>query len=1029
MSDKQIKVNKVLGVEPRLGILNRAQIVSSLFIVGFVYLIVGFLQLGMSVFLIASGSLVLGWLILVGESPHEFMDLFLNPPGDDWCNGDLLYHPEKKRIPPTITQSQSGKKLVFVPFQNYLHMNGIFTIKKGKQKASGYFLKNGKKCRVIWGIKSSGFHDLHSDENAASIAKAISSGIKEIPPGENLRICWSKFAEQTERIQQLEDLISNVDSSSIAILLKNELGNIKKLTKRGIRQKISKTIFCTWTTAEDVNITRGDPLGNFLLIGALWAKKFINWVTGNKKLLDRKKTADLLDLAFNKSYHEWMTILSNRIGWQVSSMDAKECFDFIYRKFNDCGYDRPTLAQEWTLNVDGVEIEYTELITRPEDLTTVLIEGKNGIDSTPQHKGRTDTVYLPGRGQLVGVLTLKEKPSGWSDVSEQIQWLWSILRDEKVRDTEAIVEISSANQFWVRHSLSQLAKVSHTKRKKSLEKGRGGSAEGIVDGSSSLEASTKIYTGDVAICTATAFLIYRKNHFELTRDCLDLARSFRQGKLIREDKIAWKIWLELLPITINNLLQKSSTLADRRLVYHSGEVPGLMPSLIPSDLDSNGIELIATGGKPIYLDLLNDIVKRILVVGEPGSGKTAVAWRFIIEAIAKRTPTVAIDFSFGKNNSFEYVSQILGEDAAYIDLSKTASNLLQPPDLTKYPLNERASRMIPWIVRTKATLNAIVTWGETNSTLTQRAVALIGKSLAIFLDNDDIIRRYNDAFDKGYKSKSWRQMPVIKDWLKFVNVPDLNLKNPSQTDKNAINLIHTQVSAFLTTPVGKLISRPSSIPPEPLVKFFNFSEIGNKKEEYVVANVAISACLRNILSNSRSLLIGDEIEALLKKEGFGEAVASLCSMGRKNGANVVLMTHGIKCFYSNGIGEEILDTITHKMIGKVTADCANFLINKWSIDPKYISQNVTEQYSGKNANYTNWLILNGGKAWQTKCYLSSMVIGAIANDISEAIYREAIRAKYPRTFKGEMLALKEFSNNREQGTGNREQGRDRILVK
>ena len=67
---------------------------------------------------------------------------------------------------------------------------------------------------------------------------------------------------------------------------------------------------------------------------------------------------------------------------------------------------------------DG-QIELREIIAETDDIKTVLIQGHNGVDSTPQHKGSTDTVYLPGRYQLAGILALEKKPPGWHGVLDQ----------------------------------------------------------------------------------------------------------------------------------------------------------------------------------------------------------------------------------------------------------------------------------------------------------------------------------------------------------------------------------------------------------------------------------------------------------------------------------------------------------------------------------------------------------------------------------------------------------------------------------
>ena len=1013
--DNFIKVNQILDTEPRWGIFTRTQIISSMVIIAIVYFGCGWL--GIPIFLIISTVLVISWLILIGERPHEFLDLFVKPPGTDWYNGHLRYvspsdsrYSKVTKLLPIAGETQSGKKQKFMAFQDYLHLNFIFTIRTENETICGYLLKAGKQYQIVWCFKSGGYHYALERRTAQEKVKAMRAAFKEIPMTEKLRIVWSKFSEEGKRVEQLNQLLKECDSSFVAILLKNEREQVKQLTELGLRQEIAKKIFCTWTTRDDLLVKRGDPLGNWLRIIRVRVQKFINWFAGSQHLIARDFFQDLLLTGYERSYLFWRSSLA-RIGWEISPMSERESWNYIYQKFNAANLEAPELSQKWVIDLNVGKIELQEIIAGPEDLRTILIEGNNVEDATPSHQGSTDSVYLPGLKKLVGILTLVKKPLGWESVLSQLEWCWSIFSKETIRDTEAIVEITTASDFLIEDNLRKLSKRALARQKRALKKGRA-DAKAVVDGDLSFEAQKQMYCGKKAIYTAMVLNVYRSTHEALHVACLHLANSLTVGKLIREKKIAWKIWLETLPITINTLLKSSSWLCDRRLVFDDETVPGVMPILVPRDLDRSGIEFLATGGKPIYLEPLADVVKRILIVGEPGSGKTALVFRVIVGAIAARVPVVGVDFNFGTNNSFSYACELLGRRAAKIDLSQTASNLLEWPDLRGYEAKEKRERFMPWFEQTRSTINGIVTWGETNSTLIQRAEALIVQALTVFFDNDDIIERYYKAFALGWRSLAWQNMPVLKDWLKFVSKEHLNLYNYSQIDEAAINLIHAQVNAFLITTVGKLIGKASSIPPDPLLKIFSFSPVGNKKEEYVLSNVALSACLRNTIVANKSLFIGDEIESLLKLKGFSQAIARICSTGRKNGMNVILITHGISCFYNNEVGQEILDSITHRLIGKVTPECAAFLVEKFPLIADLIGANTHKKYGDFAECYSQWLMILNQYAWQTKCYLAPMILGAIANNPPEVVQRNLIRKNYPNTLKGEMLALRDFSNLR-----------------
>ena len=76
--DNFIKVNKILGKEPRIGIFSRSQIKSSLFIVVGVYIASGIFRWEMGTFLLISAWLVISWSLAIGNNPEDFLDLFLS---------------------------------------------------------------------------------------------------------------------------------------------------------------------------------------------------------------------------------------------------------------------------------------------------------------------------------------------------------------------------------------------------------------------------------------------------------------------------------------------------------------------------------------------------------------------------------------------------------------------------------------------------------------------------------------------------------------------------------------------------------------------------------------------------------------------------------------------------------------------------------------------------------------------------------------------------------------------------------------
>ncbi|MDJ0618401.1 MAG: hypothetical protein QNJ63_16930 [Calothrix sp. MO_192.B10] len=94
--------------------------------------------------------------------------------------------------------------------------------------------------------------------------------------------------------------------------------------------------------------------------------------------------------------------------------------------------------------------------------------------------------------------------------------------------------------------------------------------------------------------------------------------------------------------------------------------------------------------------------------------------------------------------------------------------------------------------------------------------AILLRSLDIFLSDPDIIERYNLAFDNGWKSPEWQDMPTLRDFTRFCSIARLNISRPEAIDHQAINQITSQIAALLVSPLGNAIALPSSFSPEPI---------------------------------------------------------------------------------------------------------------------------------------------------------------------------------------------------------------------
>ncbi len=1018
-----VSVNKILGQQASIGFIPAEQIIPWVVLVVFSYTITnGLFSLGIPCFLIVSFWLIVSWWLLTGSKPHQFVDKFRKPPGDEWCNGNLLFLsplPEtrqlyqnsqvKVKLKPIIKPTQAGQKKRFMPFQNYQDLICLVTIHTRGRSVSGYLLHQGNQYQVVFGNISRGLHNILYREEISNAASALQEGLKDLLPGEKMTFHLGCYSQDERRQQELMELADNCQLAPIAVLLGNEQKRVRQLTRGGTRQHWQQVIFCTWTFNEQTGSNANDLLSQIINGGYQTLNRFLEWFTGNRRLYREEFYQQLLTKAFEEGYLRWELLLNTKMGLEIKPCSADELWQWLWSKFN--ASPAPPIPQLMQLEEtpSGYQLKLDKHCEK--HACTVLIEGFNGRSSCPEHQKTDDTILLPGRKQKCAVLTMEEAPQAWINTREQLKWLWTIMSKTYVHDTEAVVEISTTSHALISDNLAKQAKQAKSAKQRALTKGQGRDVGAEVKAEESFEAQKKLYQGARAIHAAVTFFVYRPTSEQLDRDCMMLAHSFGTAKVLRERNIAWAIWLESLPITTNWLLHSSSLINERRLTLDTETTPGILPLTVPHDLDSRGVELLAQGGKPIYIDLIHHQTSRGLITGESGSGKSALGWRFILDALAANIPVVGMDISAGSGSTFETAVKLLGDRGAYYDITKGSSNLLEPPDLRGFNSQERTSRLEQWQEFIRKALTSIILGKINDSKLAQRVDSIVLLMLKKFLNDPEIIERYNAAFARGWKSAQWQAIPTLKDLLKFCSKEQLNLRHFGELDQIAINQIISQCNALLNSSLGKALCRPSTFSPEPAIKFFAFSGLNNETDQDLMAINAHAACIRNALSHRKSLFVGDELSVLFKKDGFAEAVGELCAVGRKNGIGVLLLAQDIDSICDCSAGAQIMQNMVYRLTGRLTANGANSGVKRWGYPAEIINQNTTDKFLPRASElYSNWLVERSGRFWQCRYYPGEMVLATVANNQPEQQARERIMAEYPATLKGQLLALKEFTS-------------------
>ena len=1021
MSKRLIKINPVLGNNPNFLIFfPSSQALPIGIILAILIIIINVLGIPGKPGFFLSVCTIISWLAATGSKPWELIDQLIPPPGANWIYSLVPYLspiPEQRpnRIRTQIKDSQLTQKLkpvtvknyhkkqVYQPFSNYQDLVCPIVLKVNGKEITSLLLNRGTQTQLVFCFKYEPLHTYLSESDIEDYHRRCSLGISTMPEREYLTFYGQKYSFCGDTINYLERVAQNCELSQGAILTRNRQRKVQELTTKGIRQNYSHVVTATYSFN-----SAGQKNTDFLSQFIDSCFNCISWITGSQKQQYQQDLELQIEEAYRRGYLIWQSTLSDTLGLEAKPMNLKECWQWLWNEFNNPHIEPEPIPNYLSWNrQEGLK----EHIFDDKHCISVLTEGREGISSTPEHKKAGNAVWLPGRASKCGLLVMSSKSARELSPKEQIENIFHLIYNADFQNIEIVSQLYLADKNQVLGNLKTINTQASSNMSKAAEEspyGRDVVAEEILN--EAYEAERILRGNGEAVYFSTVIKLYRQTNAQLEEDCLKLARRFGDGKLIRESNLAWKIYLETLSITISPILQKTSIYQDRRLTLDNESYYRFLPLVCPKDLDQHGTELLGEGGKPLHLDLFNKGTKRIVIIGESGSGKSVLGWDFIEQAIALNYPVVGMDASPGTGNSFAAALNLLKDKGAYIDISVNNLNLLELPDLRKFKNEKFYKRLTQWQTSILSTLNGYINDGIEDNLLTNRVENLTLTALTNFLKDPRIKRRYHEAIEQGWQSEAWPNIPTLKDYLKFCTRGKLGLISPEPIDREALHLIQTQLKALLESPIGQRISQPSNFSPEPLVKFFTISQLDNPREQALVANVIGSTCLRIALTAEKSLMFGDEVSTLFEMDSFAQIWGQFHSIGRKNGISMVTIGHDISDIENCIAAERILKNINYTLIGKITDKGVLDLVNKYKYPEEVLYQNSSEAYStSQTKGCSRWLVIKDSKFWHTEFYPSDLGIALIANNREQTAFREKINQKYNlEAITGKIKALREF---------------------
>ncbi|MBF1989040.1 hypothetical protein [Fischerella thermalis] len=893
----------------------------------------------------------------------------------------------------------AGSETRFTPFEDALHLATMLRISLDGRDIGAYTLTKGnQKDRFcfVFGFDCPGIHTTLRPEQINTILNNIEAGLKDIPEGERITLHLGSFSSDKQRQKELASLVKKSPSPDIKYLLLSERARVQELTRSGIRKPKFLRIYVTYTIEPDAANT-DDWIEKLLAKGETWWLKF----KGDLAEVENQRIETIITNAYKNGFCRWEQLLSNKMGLDIKPLNTQELWGEVWRRFNDTQpIDIPQLL---TLDENGLreqansDLASTRLLIENIHSTTLLIESDVPC---------ADRRWVHVNSNYVGVMTFLEKPGGWPSKTAQLRYLWELLARENVIDTEIFCQLSAANPAIVKTTLQRVLKQSNITALLAQEKSRTIDVNAQLKLRKSVAAQEQLYEGALPIYAGIAILVHRPSIERLDEATRYIENCFqRPARVIRETEYAWKIWLQTLPIVWETLLARPF---NRRQLYLTSEVPGLMPLVLTKAGDREGFELIAEeGGTPVHLDLFNQH-KNLALFATTRAGKSVLVSGILTQALAHNIPVVALDFPKPDGTStFTDYTYFMEGNGAYFDISKQSNNLFEQPDLRLLNPEEQRDRMLDYIAFLESALMTMVLGSSSeNQLLSQTVRSLLNLALGAFFTDESIKARYQEAIAGGFGSIAWQKTPTLRDFLYFCSPEHLQLESIAGRVEDALNQIQLRLRFWLSSRVGKAISAPSSFPTDAQLLVFALRNLADNEDAAVLSLSAYSAALRRALSSPASIFFIDEAPILFEFDQISDLVGRICANGAKAGIRVILSAQDPDTIAKSKASSKILQNLTTRLIGRIQPVAVDSFTNILKYPREIIARNATESFfPRKEGIYSQWLLDDNGIYTFCRYYPGYEQLAVVANNPQE----QAARQKVMQTHKDKYEAVSVFA--------------------
>jgi hypothetical protein len=402
---------------------------------------------------------------------------------------------------------------------------------------------------------------------------------------------------------------------------------------------------------------------------------------------------------------------------------------------------------------------------------------------------------------------------------------------------------------------------------------------------------------------------------------------------------------------------------------------------------------------PIFLDVYQRPV-RIGISATSGSGKTMMMSDLLTQSLPYGLASTVLEVPRADGTgSFDALCDYLPDYCSYVDTGDVEKglNALEPPDLRGFTAKEQKERLAQFkedlldlFVNMVMGFKPLVSVGVNPDTV--RSILLL--AIEAFYEDIEIRQRFAIAFQKGFGSTEWQQMPVFTDFIPFCSLERLRLPNATTDILKVLDYIKLRLNYWRESRLGQFLSKVSSFRADSQILILSLRGLNNETDAALLGSIAYNSAVRRSLSFRDSIFLADEANILFDFDPLALQVGRLFSHGRKSGIRVIIAGQGLGSLNNCAAADKIFDNMDIKLTGKILPQSTDVYIDRFKYPYELIAENASERYGiNKFERYSQWLF-DDGRLIPVRHYPGAALFSLVANNPNEVQKRRQFWQQY-----------------------------------